>query len=76
MAERMAKLVVQQKEFLGVESAQSEGLEIIVSYWGTEENIRQWKQQEEHLQAQHLGKIKWYEHYAIRVCKVERAYSM
>jgi heme-degrading monooxygenase HmoA len=46
-----------------------------VSYWSTAESIARWKQDAEHLVAQQLGKAAWYEHYELRVARVERAYG-
>lgn len=49
--------------------------EIALSYWEDENKIRQWKQDAEHLLAQQSGKEKWYRHYHIEVCKIERSYA-
>ena len=76
MAERMAALAAQQPGYIGAESARdSNGLGITVSYWQDEESILAWKGQLDHMGAQALGKARWYTHYTLRVCKVERAYS-
>jgi len=61
---------------LGAESARGDdGLGITVSYWRDEAAIIAWKAEAQHLVAQRLGRERWYEHYELRVCKVERAYS-
>ena len=73
-ARRMAELARLQPGFLGMESARNE-VGITVSYWESEEAIRQWKQQAEHLEAQQSGRKNWYSAYAVRVCRVERAYA-
>lgn len=76
MAERMVELAAQQPGFLGAESARgSDGFGITVSYWSSAEAISAWKANVEHLAAQEMGKREWYEHYALRVAKVERAYD-
>lgn len=75
MAEAMEQLAKQQPGYLGIESARNE-LGITVSYWESLEAIKKWKQNFEHIAAQKLGKEKWYEHYKVRVCKVERDYGM
>ncbi|HEX7507261.1 MAG TPA: antibiotic biosynthesis monooxygenase, partial [Polyangia bacterium] len=65
-----------QPGFLGVESVRgSDGLGITVSYWSSEESIRNWKMNSEHLVAQRRGKAQWYENFVVRVAKVERAYG-
>lgn len=73
-AEEMIKLASEQEGFLGVESAREE-IGITVSYWSSEEAIRNWKQNERHLVAQKLGYEKWYKAYKTRVAKVERDYG-
>jgi Uncharacterized enzyme involved in biosynthesis of extracellular polysaccharides len=76
MAERMVELASQQPGFLGVESVRDlDGFDITVSYWVSEEAIAKWKANVEHIAAQEAGKRVWYEHYELRVAKVERAYS-
>lgn len=74
MAERMVALAAEQPGFLGIESAR-DGLGITVSYWESEEAIRQWKAVAEHRVAQELGRSKWYSAYKTRVCRVERDYG-
>lgn len=74
MAEAMDELAKQQLGYLGIESARNE-LGITVSYWQSLEDIKNWKQNVDHLAAQQLGKTKWYTHYKVRICKVERDYG-
>ena len=74
-AERMATLAQTMPGYLGIESARgADGLGITVSFWRDEESIRNWKAQLEHRGAQERGKREWYEHYELRVARVERAY--
>lgn len=75
-AERMLQLAAQQPGFIGVESARdSEGMGITVSYWHSAEAIAAWKMELEHVQAQQQGRACWYEHYQVRVARVERHYA-
>ena len=75
MANRMVELASQQEGFLGIESARDEkGRGITVSYWQTEECIKKWKENSEHLEAQKMGKKKWYKHFSLRIAKVIREY--
>ncbi len=74
MSEKMILLAQQQEGFLGMESARSD-LGITVSYWKDLESIKVWKQNEEHLIAQKMGKTNWYREYKVRIAKVERDYS-
>ena len=77
MAERMVELASRQRGYLGAESARDAGgFGITVSYWSDEAAIRAWKADIEHLAAQEQGRATWYEHFHVRVSKVERAYSM
>ena len=76
MGERMAELAAQQPGYLGADSARgADGFGITVSYWTSSEAIAQWKENIEHLVAQEKGKREWYEHYEVRVAKVERSYG-
>ncbi|MEQ5835309.1 antibiotic biosynthesis monooxygenase [Marinobacter sp. NFXS9] len=74
MARKMVALAAEQPGFLGVESAR-EAVGITVSYWRDTGAIRSWKAHAEHLVAQELGRGAWYRQYAVRVARVERAYS-
>ena len=49
--------------------------EIAISYWDTEEQIKAWKQDVDHLSAQNKGHSKWYSSYTVQVAEVVRAYS-
>ncbi len=75
MAARMLELAAAQPGFLGVESARSE-LGITVSYWESREAIAAWKRNTEHLVAQQRGQDDWYSAYTVRICRVEREYSL
>ncbi len=74
MADRMVELAQQQPGFLGVDSARDEdGFGITVSYWSDLDSIKNWRHNAEHLEAQRLGREKWYQTYSLRIAKVERA---
>lgn len=76
MAQRMVELAAQQPGFLGLESARNaEGFGITVSYWASLEAIGAWKANAEHRVAQELGQRDWYQHYEVRIARVERAYT-
>ena len=76
MAEAMVALAQKQPGFIGLEDARgSDRIGVTVSYWESEEAIKNWKQVVSHLAAQKLGREKWYEWYNLRVAKVERGYS-
>lgn len=76
MAQALVELAEKQPGYLGIESTRgADTLGITVSYWKDEASILAWKNQTKHLMAQKTGISKWYEHYELRVAKVERAYS-
>lgn len=75
-AEAMVTLAHTMPGFLGYESAQGEGgLEITVSYWESEDAIRAWRRQADHIAAQKRGREAFYSAYTIRVARAERAYG-
>ena len=74
MSKKMEALANKQDGFLGIDSAR-EGVGITVSYWGSLEAIKTWKQNSEHLLAQQKGKEQLYSWYNTKICKVEREYE-
>jgi heme-degrading monooxygenase HmoA len=75
-AEHMVELAAQQPGYLGIEHCRdAQGFGITVSYWRNEEDIRNWRRNAEHTLAREQGRQSWYEHYELRVAKVERAYG-
>lgn len=72
-ATSMLELAARQDGFLGVESIRQGAEGISISYWRDEAAIKQWRQQADHLLAQQKGRELWYQHYQVRICKVERA---
>jgi len=76
MAARMSALAAEQDGYLGQESVRdARGHGITVSYWRDEAAIRAWKANAEHVEARRRGRSEWYLDWAIRVCRVERAYA-
>jgi heme-degrading monooxygenase HmoA len=77
MAQRMEQLVAQQPGFLGAESTRgADGFGITVAYFESEAAIAAWRNNAEHAAARARGRAEWYEHFELRVAKVERAYGM
>lgn len=74
MAAEMEKLAMKQPGFLGMESARNI-VGITISYWKSLEDIKVWKNNIDHLEAQKLGRQKWYKSYKTRIAKVERDYE-
>lgn len=77
MADKMEELASKQPGFISVESVRdASGSGITISYWESLEAISNWKKNEAHQVAQEKGKQDWYESYKVRICKVEREYSL
>ncbi|MGB0513860.1 MAG: antibiotic biosynthesis monooxygenase family protein [Wenzhouxiangellaceae bacterium] len=75
-ARRMERLAAEQPGFLGMESARDpDGFGITVSYWRSTEAIAEWKRDLDHRDARKRGRSRWYDHFEVRVSKVERAYG-
>ncbi len=76
MAQAMMKRALAHPGCLGAESVRgADGLGITVAYYKDEASIATWKADAQHDVAQRLGRERWYEHYELRIAKVERAYS-
>lgn len=77
MAEHMAALVERQPGYLGMESVRDSttGRGITVSYWRDEAAAQAWKQVAAHVEAQHLGRHRWYSEYDVVVAEVTRGYA-
>jgi len=75
-AKRMLELAEMQEGFLGLEQTRgADGFGITASYWASLGSIAKWRANAEHRVAQQKGKKSWYDHYEIRIAKVERAYA-
>jgi len=73
--DRLFELVTKMDGYLGHESFRDENKHgVTISYWRNLESLSKWRNESLHMQAQELGRLKWYSHYRIRVCKVERDY--
>ena len=74
-AERMRELAMSRygcRDFVAVTEGDTE---IAVSYWDSEDQIRQWKQDPQHLAAQQKGRSRWYKSYKVEVVEVTRRYT-
>jgi heme-degrading monooxygenase HmoA len=73
--ERMKKLAFEDFGCLEFFALMEGDERIAVSYWNSEEDIRNWKRNSEHLNAQGQGREKWYKSYTVQVLEVRREYS-
>jgi len=74
-AERMRELAINKYGCLEFVSVCEGKNEISISCWESEDQIKRWKQDAEHVKAQEKGKALWYKSYSIEVCEVMRSYS-
>lgn len=78
-ADAAAQMLAQVQDtpgYLGSESARgADGFGITVSYFDSEAAIAQWRDEPAHAAVRRRGRAEWYEHFEVRVAKVERAYG-
>lgn len=74
-ATRMRELAIEKHGCLEFTSVTEGNLEISISYWANQEQIRQWKEDPEHKKAQELGAKKWYKWYQVQVVEIKREYK-
>ena len=76
MDRRMSELGPQQPGYLGRDAyTHPDGRELVLLYYRDAESIAAWQRHPEHLEAQRLGRQRWYAAYHIEVARVERAYG-
>ncbi len=76
MNDELFNLLQKQPGYLGHESFRNEdSFGVTISYWADLDSIAKWRNNSMHKKAQELGRRKWYSHYKIRICKVERDYE-
>ena len=78
LAAQLKTILARQPGFISVERFQSlmdEEKLLSLSFWETEEAIKGWRGQLDHLQAQKEGKEKLFRAYRIRVVKTMRDYA-
>ena len=73
MAEQMESLARRQEGFVEFHSVRdSSGKGISISYWSSDKAIRQWATHAEHLEAQKMGRQRWYDSFEISVANIDR----
>jgi heme-degrading monooxygenase HmoA len=74
--ERMLELVSGVDGFLGIEGFSGEdGSELAVAKFSTEDAIRAWKAQPEHVAAQQRGRDEFFGAYQVTIAAVTRSYE-
>ena len=74
VAARMRELALGQFACLAFTAVTEGSDEIALSYWSSEDHIRAWKTNAEHVLAQQLGRERWYESYIVQVAEITRDY--
>jgi heme-degrading monooxygenase HmoA len=73
---RMLDLATQMPGFVSYrEYASTDGEELAVVEFESHETVAAWRAHPEHLEAQRLGRERWYAEYRITVCDMVRDYS-
>ena len=75
-AARMRELALVEFGCIAFHALTENHEEIALSYWPDEQHIQAWRAHPEHVQAQRLGREKWYGTYSVEVARVERSYHM
>lgn len=74
-AQSLRELAFKEYHCLDFVSVCENKKEITISYWENKEDIRRWKQNPKHQQAQKKGYQNWYEKYSVEVVEVLKQYS-
>ena len=75
MADRMKELAIEKYGCIEFYTLTEGDKEVAISYWDNLEQIKEWKQNIEHKEAQKIGREKWYKSYKIEIAKIERSYG-
>lgn len=72
-AARLKELAFEKYDCQDFVSVTQGGEEIAISYWQTMQQIKNWKNDPEHRQAQAMGRKKWYKKFTVEICEVIRS---
>ena len=72
VAQKLKALAFEKYGCLDFVSVTEGNEEVAISYWQTEQQILDWKNDPEHRLAQSRGRNKWYESYSVEICEVIR----
>ena len=73
--DKMKKLAIEEYGCLEFTAMMDGNKRMALSYWESEEEIRNWKQNSEHLDTQKMAKETWYKSYSVQVAEITREYS-
>ncbi|MBS1904778.1 MAG: antibiotic biosynthesis monooxygenase [Bacteroidetes bacterium] len=76
MSDEIEAMVNEQPGFLGLESVREpNGNGITVCYWKSIDDIKRWKDEALHREAQERGRLEWYAEYGIRIVEIKETYD-
>ncbi|MEW6465074.1 MAG: antibiotic biosynthesis monooxygenase [Pseudomonadota bacterium] len=73
-AARMRELALSQFGCLAFHAVTEGDEEVALSYWPDEAAVRAWRAHPEHVEAQRVGRERWYHSYSVEVAEVTRQY--
>jgi len=79
IAGKLKEQLVKMEGFISIERFSSlvkEGKILSLSFWESEDSIKKWKANIDHLNAQSRGRESLFKDYRIRVAKVQKDYTM
>ena len=79
IAAKLKEQLVKVDGFISIERFQSlvnDGKILSLSFWESEESIKKWKANFDHIQAQSKGRESLFKDYHIRIAQVQRDYTM
>lgn len=75
MAEALRNKALSEYGCISFTTANQHDQETAISYWPDTQAVSHWKSDELHIQAQQLGRERWYKHYSVDVAEVLRSYE-
>jgi len=73
--EQLKKLAIEEYGCLEFTAMMDGNKRMALSYWETEEQISNWKQNSVHLKTQHQAQKRWYKSYSVEVAEITREYG-
>lgn len=74
-ANSLRQLAISEYGCLEFTSVTDDKYEVAISYWNSLEDIKAWKNDSTHQQAQQLGKSTWYSQYSVDITKIVDQHS-
>lgn len=76
LSARMLELAESMPGFISIESYQDDtGARVTIAEFASHEQAAAWRKQPEHLEAQRIGRERFYEEYRVQVCTLDREYA-